>query len=141
MYKGLGSAQGNHAVKSLCMLAKAIIEFNKGHVKESLGHLKSMIKENPRSPADIWFAIGLCYFRLGNLPKAKLSMDKTVVEDPENSMALTALGIIEIAPNVADFENRAKAFDYFEKAFAANPRNPLCLKYLADHFFLIEQYD
>ena len=122
-------------------MAKAIIEFNKGHVKESLVQLKAMIKENPRSPSDIWFAIGLCYFRLGNLPKAKLSMDKTVADDPQNSMALTALGIIEIAANVTDYESREKACEYFEKAFNANPRNPLCLRYLSEHFFQIESYD
>ena len=58
-----------------------------------------MIKDNPRAPSDIWFGVGLCYFRLGNLPKAKLSMDKTISDDPANSMALTALGIIEIAVN------------------------------------------
>lgn len=100
-----------------------------------------MVKENPRSPSDIWFAIGLCYFRLGNLPKAKLSMDKTVEEDPGNSMALTSLGIIEIAANVTDYESRERACGLFERAFAANPRNPLCLKQLAEHFFLIERYE
>lgn len=103
--------------------------------------LKSMVKDNPRAPSDIWFAIGLCYFRLGNLPKAKLSMDRTIQDDPQNSMALTALGIIEIAANVTDYESREKACGYFEQAFAANPRNPLCLKYLSEHFFMIEMYD
>jgi RNA polymerase-associated protein CTR9 len=125
----------------LCSLARAIIEFNKGHVKESLVQLKTMVKENPRAPSDIWFAIGLCYFRLGNLPKAKLSMDRTIQDDPHNSMALTALGVIEIAANATDYESREKAYAHFEQAFAANPRNPLCLKYLAEHFFLIEQYE
>lgn len=100
-----------------------------------------MVRENPRSPSDIWFAIGLCYYRLGNLPKAKLSFDKTIEEDPNNSMALTALGVVEIAANVTDYESREKACAYFERAFAANPRNPLTLKQLAEHFFLIGQYD
>ena len=62
-------------------------------------------------------------------------MDKTIQEDPNNSMALTALGIIEIAANITDYESSEKACGYFEKAFDANPRNPLCLKYLAEHFF------
>jgi len=136
-----GLAQTNSAVKALCLLAKAIIEFNKGHVKESLAQLKTMIKDNPRSPSDIWFGIGLCYFRLGNLPKAKLSMDKTISDDPTNSMALTALGIIEISANVTDYESHEKACGYFERAFAANPRNPLTLKYLAEHFFLLQHYN
>lgn len=98
-------------------LACAIIEFAKGHVKESLGFLKQMVLENPRCPSDIWFGIGLCYYRLGNLAKAKLSMDKTIELDPGNSMALTALGIIEISSNVNDFEMREQAMNYFERAF------------------------
>ena len=76
-----------------------------------------MVEENPRFPSDIWVGIGLCYFRLGNLPKAKLSMDKTLELDPANSMALTAIGIIEIASNVNDFEVREEAMNYFERAF------------------------
>ena len=71
-----------------------------------MSFLKQMVHENPRCPSDIWFGIGLCYYRLGNLPKAKLSMDKTIELDPNNSMALTATGIIEIASNVNDFEVR-----------------------------------
>ena len=73
-----------------------------------------MVHDNPRCPSDIWFGIGLCYYRLGNLPKAKLSMDKTIELDPGNSMALTATGIIEIASNVNDFEVREQAMTYFE---------------------------
>jgi hypothetical protein len=41
-----------------------------------------MVSENPRSPPDIWFAIGLCYFRMNNFVKAKLSFDKTIELDP-----------------------------------------------------------
>jgi len=62
-------------------LASTLIHFAKGNVKESLSELKQMVQENPRCPSDIWFGIGLCYFRLGNLPKAKLSMDKTIELD------------------------------------------------------------
>ena len=68
-----------------------------------------MVDDNPRSPSDISFAIGLCYYRLGNLPKAKLSMDKTLELDPDNSMALVSMGIIEIASNINDFEAIEKA--------------------------------
>ncbi len=50
-------------------------------IKESLKALKEMVMENPRSPPDIWFAIGLCHFHLHNLQKAKLSFDKTIELD------------------------------------------------------------
>jgi Flp pilus assembly protein TadD len=44
----------------------------------------------------MWFALGLCYYRIGNIPKAKLSFDKTLELDQNNSMALASLGIIEM---------------------------------------------
>ena len=85
---------------------RAIIDFNKGLVKESLKALKEMVNENPRSPPDIWFAIGLCYFRMNNLVKAKLSFDKTVELDPQNSMALVSLGVVQIKSNLNDADLR-----------------------------------
>ena len=117
------------------------MEFAKGHIKDSLSYLKQMVQDNPRCPSDIWFGIGLCYYRLGNLPKAKLSMDKTIELDPQNSMALTAVGIIEITSNVNDFEVREQAMQYFERAFQANSRNPLCISYLAEHYFIKKEYE
>jgi RNA polymerase-associated protein CTR9 len=114
---------------------RAIIDFNKGLVKESLKALKEMVNENPRSPPDIWFAIGLCYFRMNNLVKAKLSFDKTVELDPQNSMALVSLGVVQIKSNLNDVELRQKSAKLFEAAFKANPHNPIALKYLSEHYF------
>ena len=62
-------------------------------------------------------------------------MDKTLELDPDNSMALVSMGIIEIASNINDFEACEKAVQYFEKSFQINPRNPLAIKYLAEHYF------
>lgn len=117
------------------MLARAIIEFNRGHLKESLQFLKQLIMENPRAPSDIWFAMGLCYYRLGNFPKAKLSFDRTIELDPENSMALVSLGILSITQNINDFSARETAVKFFSRAFTVDPSNPLALKYLAEHYF------
>lgn len=119
----------------LCLLARAIIEFNKNNIKESLKYLKRIVNNNARSPSDIWFAIGLCYYRLGNFPKSKITLDKVIEIDPQNSMALVSQSIIEITTNINDFENREKAMNLLEKSYNANPRNPLTLRYLADHYF------
>ena len=54
-------------------------------------------------------------------------------------MALTAIGIIEIASNVDNFQTQA--INYFERAFQANPRNPLCINYLAEHYFMRKEYE
>ena len=113
VHGGADVEESSAAIRALLRLAKAIIEFAKGNVKESLSQLKQMVFDNPRCPSDIWFGIGLCYFRLSNLPKAKLSMDKTLELDPQNSMALTSLGVIELASNVNDFAAREKSMHLF----------------------------
>ena len=118
-----------------------MIEFNRGNVRDSLKSLKEIISENPRAPSDIWFAIGLCYYRLGDLLKSKLSLEKTLEVDPQNSMALAASGIIELASNVNDYDARDAAIGFFERSFNANPRNPIALKYLAEHYFYKKQYE
>jgi len=58
--------------------------------------LKKIIEINPNSPLDIWMAIGICYFKLNNLPKAKFALEYVIENDPVNSMALTALGVTEL---------------------------------------------
>lgn len=55
-------------------------------------------------------------------------------------MAWSALGIIELASNINDYEVRLRAVQHFERAFEANPRNPLCIRYLAEHYFVKQEY-
>lgn len=56
-------------------------------------------------------------------------------------MALTSLGIVELVINPTNFESRKRAVNYFVKAFDANPRNPLVLKYLAEHLFFKGEFE
>lgn len=93
-----------------------------------------MILLNPKAPSDVWFAQALCQQRLGNYPKAKMGLLKTLEIEPNHSMALVCMGIIEITMNLNDHETRQTATKYFQQAFESNPRNVLALKYLADHF-------
>lgn len=99
-----------------------------------------MILDNPKVPSDIWYALGLCYYRCGNLPKAKLSFEKTLELDSNNAMAWTSLGILEQALSPNDSSSRKRAVNYFMKAFEVNPRNPLVLKHLADHLFFKNEF-
>jgi RNA polymerase-associated protein CTR9 len=91
--------------------------------------------DNPKAPSDLWFALGLCYYRVNNFPKARLTFEKTLELDGKNAMALTSLGILELVSSPSNFESRKRALSYFIKGFEANPRNPLVLKYLAEHLF------
>jgi len=55
-------------------------------------------------------------------------------------MALTCLGIVEQVLNPSNFESRKQSVEYFLKAFEVNPRNPLVLKYLAEHMFFKNEF-
>lgn len=102
--------------------------------------LRQLINDNPHAPSDIWFALGLCYYRVGNIPKARLSFEKTLELEPENAMALVSLGIVEQVTCPTNFESNKKSIDYFLRAFNSNPHNPLVLKYLAEHLFFKGEY-
>jgi tetratricopeptide (TPR) repeat protein len=65
----------------------------------------------------MWYALGFCYYRVGNLAKARLSFEKTLELDSKNAMALTSLGIIELVGNSSSFESRKRAISFFTKAF------------------------
>ena len=78
--------------------------------------VRNIILANPLAPSDMWFALGLCYYRTGNIPKAKLSFDKTLELDGENSMALASLGIIEMVMGQDSFDSRKKAIQFFYRA-------------------------
>ena len=83
----------------LIFLALAIIDYNENKIDDALANLKKIININPESPAEIWLAIGICYSKLNNLPKAKFSIEYALKLNPNNSMALTSLGIVELQIN------------------------------------------
>lgn len=49
---------------------------------------------NPRSPPSIWFGLGLCYYRLGNMIKAKFAFQRVLEMEPNHIMANNALAIM-----------------------------------------------
>lgn len=61
--------------------------------------------------------------------------------DPKNAMAFASMGIIELVSRPTELESRKQALNYFVKSFDANPRNPLVLKYLAEHLFFKGEFE
>jgi len=125
----------------LVLLARAIIAYNEGHIPTALQHLKKMVDLNPRSPPDVWLGIGICYFKLKNSAKAKFALEHVLMLDPQNSMAMTALGVTELQISFCDQDQRAKAIKLFQKSFDIDDTNPLTMKHLADHFLLCNELD
>lgn len=71
-------------------------------------------------PPQIRFAIGLCYYRLGNYEKARFAFERVIELEPENSMALVALSILEIVTNSDDPRSKLKSAKLLEQAFKAD---------------------
>ncbi len=121
-------------------MIKAVIEFSKRNYKECLEILKQILQQNPIVNPQIRFGIGLCYYRLGNLEKARFSFERLIELDSGNSMAYVALAILELASNVNDQTMRSKVASYLEKAITLDENNQLALRYLADHYFFKKEY-
>ena len=75
---------------------QALIDFGLGKYKESLKNLKKVFETQPRCPPSIRFAIGLCYYRLDNIVKARIAFEKVLELDPGHSMANAALAVIDL---------------------------------------------
>ena len=97
----------------LLYVARALLAYNEGKVADALMYLKKLVAVNPLVPADIWLAIGICYFKLNVLPKAKLAIEHVIEMDPNNATAITALGIIELQICCSDVKQREKAVVLF----------------------------
>lgn len=92
-------------------------------------------------PSEIWLGIGICYFKLLNFIKAKFAFEHALEIDSRNAMALTSLGITEIAINSSDGKQREKAVYLFQRSFEIDDTNPLTMKNLADHFFNCKEFE
>lgn len=58
--------------------------------------------DNPITPPSIRFGIGLCYYRLGNIEKARFCFERLIELEPDNVMALIGLSVIEGYNNMLD---------------------------------------
>lgn len=133
--------QNQDNVEPLIHIANAIIQYNEGKILNALNYLKKVVNINPNCPADVWLGIGILYFKLNNYIKAKFALERVIEVEPNNSMALTALGITEIQLNPSNFDQRRKAVLYFQKSFEVDDTNPLTMKHLAEHFFFDDELD
>ena len=80
----------------LVTIAQVIVDFCEGKIQQCLSGLKKIVDHNPECPADIWLAIGVCYSKLNNLPKAKFSFENVLSLEETNAFAMTCLAITEL---------------------------------------------
>lgn len=123
--------QSNNNIPSL--LGKACIAYNKKDYRGSLAFYKKALRTNPNCPADVRLGMGLCFFKLGKLEKARLAFGRAIELNPSCIGALVGLAILEL--NTKSAEGIQSGVTILSKAYTIDPANPMVLNHLANHFF------
>ncbi|KII65041.1 RNA polymerase-associated protein CTR9 [Thelohanellus kitauei] len=135
----LGFVLDQNPNNPLGMIGKARINFMRNEIKLALGFYRSVLKQFPDNLPFLRVAIGICLYKLGKLQNAKLAFERALELDPRCSSALTALAIITINEKSAD--SIRNGMQLLTKAYSIDPRNPLVLNLLGDHFFYKNDYE
>ena len=128
-----------NAYNVAALVGKACIAFNKKDYKNALNLYKKALKINANSPASVRLGLGLCFFKMGKVPKAKLAFQRALEIDPGCVGALIGLAIIELN-NRSDAASIKLGVELLSKAYSLDPTNPIVLNHLANHFFYKSDY-
>ncbi|XP_050216699.1 protein CTR9 homolog [Mercurialis annua] len=120
------------------LLGQACVEYNRGHYSESLKTYKRAVQVFPECPGAVRLGIGHCYYKLGNVKKARQAFERVFQLDPENVEALVSLAILDLQKN--DAKGIRRGMEYMQRAFEIYPYCAMALNYLANHFFFTGQH-
>ncbi|KAL3311004.1 protein required for normal CLN1 and CLN2 G1 cyclin expression [Cichlidogyrus casuarinus] len=124
---------------SAAFLGKACIAFNKKEYRNALGFYRRALRLQPNCPANVRLGIGHCFFKLGNLTKARLAFLRTLELDPKCVGALIGLAILDL--NEKTQESIKQGVQKLSRAYNLDPSNPMVLNHLVDHFFYKKEYE
>lgn len=83
--------------------------------------------------AGVRLGMGHCFFKLGNIDKARLAFERALQLDPKFVGALVGLAILEL--NQQDSESIRNGVQLLSRAYTIDAANPMVLNHLANHFF------
>lgn len=116
-------------------LGKACIAFNNKNYKESLTlYRKALRDESANCPADVWLGLGHCFYKMGNIEKAKLAFKRALKMDKKCVGALIGGAVIELNDKTPD--SIKEGVRMLLQAYQYDKTDPMTLNLLADHFFL-----
>jgi RNA polymerase-associated protein CTR9 len=120
------------------LVGKACIAFNKKDYKNALNFYKKALRANPNAPASVRLGIGLCFFKMGKIPKAKMAFERALELDPMLVGALVGISLIEINNKTA--ESTKIGVEVLSRAYSIDSTNSIVLNHLANHFFYKKDY-
>lgn len=77
-------------------LGKACIAFNKKEYHNALGFYRKALRSQPNCPASVRLGMGHCFFKLGNMEKARLAFQRALDLDSECVGALVGLAVLDL---------------------------------------------
>ncbi|CAL8078737.1 unnamed protein product [Calicophoron daubneyi] len=119
-------------------LGKACIAFNKKEYRNALGFYRKALRLQPNCPATVRLGMGHCFFKLGNVDKARLAFQRALDLDSECVGALVGLAILDLNEKTQD--SIKQGVQKLSRAYNLDPTNPMVLNHLADHFFYKKEY-
>jgi len=122
----------------LAQLGKAYIAFNRKDYRQSLTYFKIVLRSNPNCPTDARLGLAHCFLKLGNIEKARLSFERILELDPKCVDALVGLAIMKL--NSECLSDIKLGLDLLSEAYKIDPKNPLLLNHLSNHFFFKKNY-
>ena len=120
------------------LVGKACIAYNKKDYKNALNLYKKALKANSNTPAGVRLGMGLCFFKLGKVAKAKLAFERALELDALCVGALIGIAIIEI--NNKTSESTKIGVEMLSRAYSYDSTNSIVLNHLANHFFYKKDY-
>ena len=95
------------------LMGKACIAFNKKDYKNALGFYKRALRISGDAPASVRLGMGLCFFKMGKVSKAKMAFERALALDYQCVGALVGLAIIEL--NEKTIESTKKGVEMLSK--------------------------
>jgi RNA polymerase-associated protein CTR9 len=120
------------------LVGKACIFFNKKDYKNALNNYKKALKINANSPASVRLGMGLCFYKMQKIPKAKLAFERALELDSQCVGALVGLALIELNNKTSD--STKLGVEMLSRAYSIDSTNPNVLNHLANHFFYKKDY-
>jgi len=127
-YFDCGTELSNTRILSL--YGKACIEYMQKEYNKALKNFQRifLLQEH----IDVRHNIALCFYKLGDINKAREGFIRCIKINNNNDKCLVYLAIIEMKKGKIQ-----AAIKLLQEAYKLNQCNPLCLLYLAEHYFVI----
>lgn len=108
-------------------------------VSDSYHPSSEAIRINPECSASVRVGLGLCCYKLGQIPRAQAAMARALELDRRNVQALVGSAILELSTAASGSPDAARlrenAINTISMAYHVDSTNAMVLNHLANHYF------